>query len=177
MSPIQELLNYPNFTNRQQISSSTFCEPLPLMTIELKPVLIPYWKTCLVIVAYLNDKDHLSSLHDNYYRTLWINSKSLLKWRSKYIWIYACSQLRGWNSSVAMLAAKRSAGVTPEVNLRIVLHTGDEAYKPGDPSLALKRRIDVTRSPKTGVSVTPQKWHDALHKFLKKSELEQNQPF
>ena len=35
-------------------------------------------------------------------------------------------------------------GVTPDVNLRIVLHTGDEAYKPGDPTLALKRSIDVT---------------------------------
>ena len=40
-----------------------------------------------------------------------------------------------------MLAAKRSAGITPEVNLRIVLHTGDEAYKPGDPTLALKRML------------------------------------
>ena len=37
------------------------------------------------------------------------------------------------NGSVAMLAAtlaaKRLAGVTPEVNLRILFHTGDEAHK------------------------------------------------
>ena len=30
-----------------------------------------------------------------------------------------------------MLVAKRSAGVAPEVNLRIPLHAGDEAYKQG----------------------------------------------
>ena len=33
------------------------------------------------------------------------------------------------NGSAAMLAAKRSAGVTPEVNLRILLHTDDEGHK------------------------------------------------
>ena len=33
------------------------------------------------------------------------------------------------NGSAAMLAAKRSAGVKPEVNLRILLCTGDEAHK------------------------------------------------
>ena len=32
-----------------------------------------------------------------------------------------------WNDSATMLAAKRSAGVEPEVNLRILLHAGDEA--------------------------------------------------
>ena len=32
------------------------------------------------------------------------------------------------NGSAAILAAKRSAGVTPEVNLRILLHTGDKAH-------------------------------------------------
>ena len=31
--------------------------------------------------------------------------------------------------SAAILAAKRSAGVAPEVNLRIPLHTGDEPCK------------------------------------------------
>ena len=37
------------------------------------------------------------------------------------------------NGSAAMLAARRSAGVTPKVNLRIPLHTGNEAGKQGDP--------------------------------------------
>ena len=37
------------------------------------------------------------------------------------------------NGSAAMLATKRSAGVTPEVNLRILLCIGDEACKQGDP--------------------------------------------
>ena len=53
-------------------------------------------------------------------------------------------------------AAKRSAGVVPEVNLRIPLNTGDEACKRGNlPWLWMKPRVDITRSPKT--SVTPQK--------------------
>ena len=33
------------------------------------------------------------------------------------------------NGSAAMLAAKRSAGVASEANLRIPLHTGDKAHK------------------------------------------------
>ena len=33
---------------------------------------------------------------------------------------------------VAMLVMKRSAGVTPEVNLRNPLRTGDEIHKRGD---------------------------------------------
>ena len=40
-----------------------------------------------------------------------------------------------WNGSVAMLVAKRSAGVTPEVNLRIPLHTSDEACKQWGPHM------------------------------------------
>ena len=39
------------------------------------------------------------------------------------------------NGSSAMLATKRSAGVAPEVNLRIPLCAGDEAHKLGDPPL------------------------------------------
>ena len=45
----------------------------------------------------------------------------------------ACMQVCGWNGLAAMLAAKSSAGVTPEVNLRNPLHTGDEAFKRGNP--------------------------------------------
>ena len=57
-----------------------------------------------------------------------------------------------------MLAAKRSAGVAPEVNLRecvtcMPLPSANKA----EPTLALKPREDVTRSPKTGVSVAPKK--------------------
>ena len=36
------------------------------------------------------------------------------------------------NGSVAILAAKRSAGVAPEVNLRNPLRVGDEARKQGN---------------------------------------------
>ena len=37
------------------------------------------------------------------------------------------------NSLAAMLAANRSAGVAPEVNLRILLCAGNKAHKKGDP--------------------------------------------
>ena len=35
------------------------------------------------------------------------------------------------NGSAAMLATKRSAGVTPEVNLRILLHAGKKNTRQG----------------------------------------------
>ena len=37
------------------------------------------------------------------------------------------------NGFAAMLATKRSAGIAPKVNLRILLHAGNEACKQGDP--------------------------------------------
>ena len=49
------------------------------------------------------------------------------------------------NGSAAMLTAKRSAGVTPEVNLRNMLHAGEEAQV-RESTLALKPREDVTRA-------------------------------
>ena len=52
----------------------------------------------------------------------------------------------------AMLAVKRSADVTPEVNLRNPLHASDEVHKWGA-TMALKPKADITRSPKSGVSV------------------------
>ena len=36
------------------------------------------------------------------------------------------------NGSVAVLAIKRSAGIAPELNLRIPLHVDDEAPKQGN---------------------------------------------
>ena len=50
------------------------------------------------------------------------------------------------NGLATMLATKRLAGLTREVNLReYVTHT-----PPGLPTLALKPRGDITRSPKQG---------------------------
>ena len=46
-----------------------------------------------------------------------------------------------WNGSPAMQDAKRSVGVPPEVNLRILLHTGDEACKHGHPNWKVKVKI------------------------------------
>ena len=42
---------------------------------------------------------------------------------------YFVRKYMDWNGSAAMLATMRSAGVTPEVNLRILLHTGDKSCK------------------------------------------------
>ena len=52
--------------------------------------------------------------------------------------------------SVTMLATKRSAGVAPEVNLRecVTLHLCQVRIRL--PTLTLKPRRDVTRSPKHG---------------------------
>ena len=45
-----------------------------------------------------------------------------------------------WISSTAILAIKRSASVTSEVNVRNPLHTGEEAY--------IEMRTNFTKSPK-----------------------------
>ena len=52
------------------------------------------------------------------------------------------------NGLAAMLAGKRLAAVTPEVNLRehVFLHQASIRL----PTLALKPRGDITRSPKQG---------------------------
>ena len=54
------------------------------------------------------------------------------------------------NGSAVMLATKRSAGVTPEVNLTIPLCIGDEACKQGGSALALKSGVDITGCLKHG---------------------------
>ena len=53
-----------------------------------------------------------------------------------------------------MLAAKRSAGVAPEVNLMNQLHAGNEAYKQGiQPGFETQGRHH--EKSKTGISVAP----------------------
>ena len=46
-------------------------------------------------------------------------------------WVYVFKYV-DWNSFATMLAIKRSASVTPEVNLRNPFHTGKEVCKYGD---------------------------------------------
>ena len=58
----------------------------------------------------------------------------------------------------AMLAIYTGRGVSPEVNLRErISHMPPQSSNKAEPTLALKPRGDVTRSPKseTGVSVAP----------------------
>ena len=54
---------------------------------------------------------------------------------------------------------KRSAGVTPEVNLRNSFHTGKKAYKhtTEGSTLAFEPRINVMRSPEHWYQLAPQK--------------------
>ena len=59
-------------------------------------------------------------------------------------------QVCGSKDLAAMLAGKRSAGVTPNMNLRNPFHTGEEEHKQGS-TLALKPREYVTRSPKQDI--------------------------
>ena len=74
------------------------------------------------------------------------------------------------NGSAAMLAAKSSAGVTLEVNLRNPLYAGNEAYKRGiHPGFETQGRRHWKY--KTGVSVAPQKGLKSF-KFLKKNDIQ-----
>ena len=67
--------------------------------------------------------------------------------------------------SAAMLAIKRSAGVTPQVNLRNPYHTGDEAGKQEThPGFETQGRCHQS---KTEVSVAPQKGLISSKIFLK----------
>ena len=70
----------------------------------------------------------------------------------------------GQSGSAAMLAVKRSAGVTPEVNLRNSMQARKHA---SESTLALKPRADVTRSPKQGYQ-WPHKKHMCPPKIWKK---------
>ena len=58
----------------------------------------------------------------------------------------------GEQQLAAMLAVKRLAGVTPEVNLRNIHHKVLSQMQVMLPTLALKPRGNVTRSPKQGIS-------------------------
>ena len=62
-----------------------------------------------------------------------------------------------------MLAIYTSRGVTPEVNLReCILHMPPQSLNEAEPTLALKPRGDVTRSPKQW----PHKWTCVRQKFI-----------
>ena len=72
------------------------------------------------------------------------------------------------NGSAAMLTAKRSAGVTLEVNLRNMLYAGEEAQV-RESTLALNLGKTSPEQSKTGVSVATQKRLVSSKYFFKKS--------
>ena len=99
-----------------------------------------YWLPCYSWAGIAQSVEHLSGF------TVWGSHMHDRSWSwappmlvCKYVDV---------NGLAAMMAANRSAGVPPEVNLRILLCTGNEEYKLGDPPL--KPRADITRSPKQG---------------------------
>ena len=64
-----------------------------------------------------------------------------------------------------MLAIYTGRGVAPEVNLReCISHTPLQSLNKAEPTLALKPRGDVTRSPKQGYQGL-QKWTCVQQKF------------
>ena len=63
----------------------------------------------------------------------WMGTNCEGMWKRTTCHDFLCTQVHGWNSLAGMLAAKRSAGVAPEVNLRNPLHAGNEAGKQGNP--------------------------------------------
>ena len=73
------------------------------------------------------------------------------------IWHPTSAETRMWGKRpAAMLAIYTGRGVAPEVNLRERRsHMPPQSSNKAEPTLALKPRGDVTRSPKTGVSVVP----------------------
>ena len=81
------------------------------------------------------------------------------------------AETRMWGKRLAaMLAICTRRGVTPEVNLRECLsHTPLQRSNKAEPTLALKPRGDITRSPKQGYQ-WPQKWTCVQQKLKKKKK-------
>ena len=83
------------------------------------------------------------------------------------IWHPTSAETRMWGKQLAaMLAIYTSRGVALEVNLRDIYHIClHKSSNKAEPTLALKPRGDVTRSPKQGYQ-WPQKWTHVLQKFF-----------
>ena len=94
--------------------------------------------------------------------------------------LVSCNQVASqstWikNGSAAMLAAKKSAGVAPEVNLRNPLHAGDKACKWGFHS-GFETWGELHQKSKTGISVAPQKGRITFKIPYKKQSCLSNNP-
>ena len=66
------------------------------------------------------------------------------------------------NKSNKTISVKRSAGVAPEVNLRDLLHTGDQACKRGDPPLRFESQGSHHQKSKNGSISGPTKRTDVF---------------
>ena len=77
----------------------------------------------------------------------------------------------------AMLALYTGKGVAPEVNFREhILRTPPPSANKAEPTLALKPRGDVTRSPKQGYQ-RPHKWTCVQQKFFKRKRYKKRDCF
>ena len=81
------------------------------------------------------------------------------------------AETRMWGKRpAAMLAIYTGTGVAPEVNLRErISRTPLQSLNKAEPTLALKPRGDITRSPKQGYQ-WPQKWTCVQQRFKKKKK-------
>ena len=123
-----------------------------LMTYNLLNSIGPVWTFytfhLVTLAKIISSLPNIFPLENRWYAT---NNVLHIKTENQILWwcsaTNAYTQVCGWNGSPAMLATKRSAGVTQ--NLRNPLHAGDKARKgEGRFSLALKPRADITRSSK-----------------------------
>ena len=115
-----------------------------------------YWMEKTLLVSYLTTR-------------LWHKSRAFFQryQQCRYSSPINASQVRGRDGSAAILAAKRSAGVAPEVNLREhVTHTPlPSTNKAAHSCFKTQRRCH--QNSKTGVSVAPQKGLMSSKIFLK----------
>ena len=86
-------------------------------------------------------------------------------------WRPTSAETHMWGRRLAaMLAVYTGSGVTPEVNLRErISRMPPQSSNKAEPTLALKPRGDITRSPKQGYQ-WPHKWTCVQQKFKKKKK-------
>ena len=87
------------------------------------------------------------------------------------VWHPTSAETCMWGKQLAaMLAIYTGRGVAPEVNLREhISHTPPQSSNKAEPTLALKSRGDITRSPKQGYQWS-HKWTCVQQKFKKKKQ-------
>ena len=139
-----------NFCVRNFLMSNELKSLQKLIAIRFASHSLLVWKNrhrgLLVLICFVNKLQNILAAGTgkiNIKRRVQLSS-SITGLSLTNVYVYKYMDPKG---VAAMLAVKRSAGVTPEVNLRNQLYVGDEKKKWGDPLLDLKRSADVAVSP------------------------------